>query len=129
MSVELVPPVDDDSSFEPEQRFLCVDDLCIGLVGSDSCCRICHRLNPEAKTYAAAYLAAPALVATAEHHVEVQLDSVSHASPSLPELSASNEASGEACDDFAERVLCSDATCIGVVGSDGRCRECGKLAN
>lgn len=25
------------------------------------------------------------------------------------------------------RILCEDDTCIGVVGEDGRCRECGKL--
>ena len=25
-----------------------------------------------------------------------------------------------------ERVLCSDDTCIGLVGPDGRCKECGK---
>ena len=126
MSVELVPPVDDDSSFEPEQRFLCVDDLCIGLVGSDSCCRICHRLNPEAKAYAAAHPAAPALVATAEHQVEAQPDS---ASPLMPDLSANHESSIEPSDDFAERVLCSNEACIGVIGSDGCCRECGKPAN
>ena len=125
MSVELVPPMDDDSSFEPEQRFLCVDDLCIGLVGSDSCCRICHRLNPEAKAYAAAHPAAPVLVATAEHQVEAQPDS---ASPLMPDLSANNESSSEPSDDFAERVLCSDEACIGVINSDGHCRECGKPA-
>jgi hypothetical protein len=28
--------------------------------------------------------------------------------------------------DFASRKLCSDGTCIGVIGSDGRCKECGK---
>lgn len=126
MSVELVPPVDDDSSFEPEQRFLCVDDLCIGLVGSDSCCRICHRLNPEAKAYAASHPVAPALVATAELQVEAQPDAIS---PLMLDLSANSEASSEEGDDFAERVLCSDEACIGVLGSDGRCRECGKPAN
>ncbi len=34
------------------------------------------------------------------------------------------EESGE--DPFAERILCSDGTCIGVIGPDGRCKECGK---
>jgi hypothetical protein len=29
-------------------------------------------------------------------------------------------------DSFENRVLCSDGRCIGVVGSDGRCKECGK---
>ena len=28
--------------------------------------------------------------------------------------------------DFAKRLLCSDGSCIGVVGPDGRCKECGK---
>ena len=32
----------------------------------------------------------------------------------------------EAVIDLATRVLCSDGTCIGVVGPDGRCKECGK---
>jgi hypothetical protein len=29
-------------------------------------------------------------------------------------------------DDFSNRTLCSDGTCIGVIGPDGRCKECGK---
>ncbi len=28
--------------------------------------------------------------------------------------------------DFARRKLCSDGTCIGVIGPDGHCKECGK---
>ena len=28
--------------------------------------------------------------------------------------------------DFKSRVLCSDGTCIGIIGTDGRCMECGK---
>ena len=28
-------------------------------------------------------------------------------------------------DDFAARVLCTDPLCIGLVGADGRCAECG----
>jgi hypothetical protein len=28
--------------------------------------------------------------------------------------------------DFASRKLCSDGSCIGVIGPDGRCKECGK---
>jgi len=29
-------------------------------------------------------------------------------------------------DPFSDRILCSDGTCIGVIGPDGRCKECGK---
>ncbi len=31
--------------------------------------------------------------------------------------------------DFKSRVLCSDGTCIGVIGHDGKCKECGKPYN
>ena len=29
-------------------------------------------------------------------------------------------------DDFSERILCSDGACIGVIGENGMCKECGK---
>ena len=29
-------------------------------------------------------------------------------------------------DDFADRVLCSDGTCIGVINEKGICKVCGK---
>lgn len=28
--------------------------------------------------------------------------------------------------DWQNRILCSDESCIGVIGPDGRCKECGK---
>lgn len=29
-------------------------------------------------------------------------------------------------DDWDSRILCSDGTCIGIIGPDGKCKECGK---
>ncbi|MEA3359130.1 MAG: hypothetical protein U9R17_06975 [Thermodesulfobacteriota bacterium] len=29
-------------------------------------------------------------------------------------------------DSFENRVLCSDGNCIGIIGPDGRCKECAK---
>ena len=29
-------------------------------------------------------------------------------------------------DDWENRTLCPDESCIGVIGPDGRCKECGK---
>lgn len=40
-----------------------------------------------------------------------------------------NEMGPGAASDASEwhhRRLCSDESCIGVIGADGRCRECGK---
>lgn len=45
-------------------------------------------------------------------------------SPAEQEMGATDDAEGSV--DFASRKLCSDGTCIGVIGSDGRCKECGK---
>ncbi len=28
--------------------------------------------------------------------------------------------------DWENRILCSDGNCIGVIGPDGKCKECGK---
>jgi hypothetical protein len=33
---------------------------------------------------------------------------------------------GSDASDWGERTLCSDESCIGVIGPDGRCKECGK---
>ena len=43
------------------------------------------------------------------------------------ESTESNEnemAPGE--EEWENRVLCRDESCIGVIGPDGRCKECGK---
>ena len=32
----------------------------------------------------------------------------------------------DADEDWEKRVLCSDEACIGVIGPDGKCKECGK---
>ena len=29
-------------------------------------------------------------------------------------------------EDWEKRILCSDESCIGTIGTDGRCNECGK---
>lgn len=30
-------------------------------------------------------------------------------------------------EDWEKRILCIDESCIGTIGHDGRCRECGKI--
>lgn len=40
-------------------------------------------------------------------------------------LPVEQEKKGEP-DEWSQRVLCSDGTCIGIIGPDGKCKECGK---
>ncbi len=43
------------------------------------------------------------------------------------EISEENEKETDPTDiDWEHRVLCSDGNCIGVIGPDGHCNECGK---
>jgi hypothetical protein len=51
-------------------------------------------------------------VAAAEPHAEVE--------------DAAVVGDDEGTIDLDSRKLCSDGTCIGVIGPDGRCKECGK---
>jgi ferredoxin len=104
------------------ERVPCGDDSCIGTIGPDGRCRICG-------------LSSPAKAATA---MPVQIDSeqalapVLEAEPRPPEpvdetVFETEEAMLESGDDdWQERVLCSDESCIGVLGADGLCRVCGK---
>ena len=48
------------------------------------------------------------------------------AEPDAELTDAAVEGDHEGTIDFDNRKLCSDGTCIGVIGADGRCKECGK---
>ena len=41
-------------------------------------------------------------------------------------VSPNGEAETQEASDWDERILCSDGNCIGVIGPDGHCKECGK---
>lgn len=46
--------------------------------------------------------------------------------PDEPADSNREEENVRNADDWKNRILCSDESCIGVIGPDGRCKECGK---
>jgi len=114
----------DDSDWD--RRVLCSDGNCIGVIGPDGRCKECGKPyegelpEPESRNSEASATLTPA---------------------DEPEENsgASEAASGETDDglddspsdesDWDRRVLCSDGNCIGVIGPDGRCTECGKPYN
>jgi hypothetical protein len=93
-----------------ENRRLCSDGNCIGVIGPDGRCKECGRPEEpggEGEELGAEVRSAP--------------------EPAVPALSAAPvDAAEAAADDWESRRLCSDGNCIGVIGPDGRCRECGK---
>jgi hypothetical protein len=101
---------DSDSSFNPKRR-LCPDGSCVGIIGPEGKCTVCGTSDAggppseEESPHASDVLAS-------EDEVEI----------SPPEPDDTDGAFDP------NRRLCSDASCIGVIGGNNRCRMCGKPA-
>lgn len=96
-----------DQEFDPRRRRLCPDGSCVGVIGDDGKCRECGAVDAGW---------------TAENN----------AAPSDADKPTEIEAAAPAGDvDHSgfdsSRRLCSDGTCLGLLGPDGRCNECGQL--
>jgi len=101
-----------------DNRLLCSDGNCIGVIGPDGHCKECGKKYegtlPE--TFAADN------ESRSEGEGEIRTDTEMDAQPAADAaLLEDTEA-----DDWVSRQLCSDGNCIGVIGPDGRCKECGK---
>ena len=112
------------ADLEWERRVLCSDEACIGTIGSDGKCRECGRPYegdlPESFGEAAVEDAAATSVPDSDADMAETRDDADG-----DEVEEEDDA--EAGDDeWENRTLCSDESCIGVIGPDGRCKECGK---
>jgi hypothetical protein len=90
-----------------ENRILCSDESCIGIIGLNGRCGECG------KPYEGDLEGLPVsndLSDAADGDVSADDN------PPVPPVD----------EDWENRTLCSDESCIGVIGPDGRCRECGK---
>ena len=94
-----------DKNEDWEKRILCSDESCIGTIGSDGRCKECG------KTYEGR-LSEEVIATSVQAEVRAEQKQIS--------------TDEENDDDWDNRVLCGDESCIGVIGSDGKCRECGK---
>jgi hypothetical protein len=96
------------SDEEWSKRILCSDESCIGTIGPDGHCRECG------KRYAAPLNAA---TDTANKNIK---------KPEPVNDLIKNIESTVSDEEWEKRILCRDESCIGAIGPDGRCRECGK---
>jgi hypothetical protein len=98
-------------------RILCSDGSCIGVIGPDGNCKECGR-KYEGRL--------PEVVADAPEDDSAEpLDSAGIDAPD-PSTDDAVPPQDAGADDWVSRQLCSDGNCIGVIGPDGRCKECGK---
>lgn len=100
-------------TFDPQKRRLCPDGECVGVVGPDGRCRVCGTVDDGAP---ASGLGADAFAGGCASEEPQEQDD---------EPMAADGARGGAGFD-PNRVLCLDGSCLGVIGADGRCSECGR---
>lgn len=93
-----------------EDRHLCPDGTCIGVLDADGRCKVCGRLGVKADVpYRDAFY---------------DQDDGGDVGGETPEAEADHDAA-----DDDDRRLCPDGSCIGLLGDDGRCKVCGKSAS
>lgn len=110
---------------EWDQRQLCPDGACVGVIGPDGTCKTCGRVAPDWGDERRR-----GLVAADGEPGEGEGDATEgdgggdedEISPSAPAVL------GEMAE-WQRRQLCADGSCVGVIGSDGRCKVCGKAAS
>ena len=104
-----------------DSRILCSDGSCIGVIGADGLCKECGRKYegelPE--------------MSGSEEDVDAVADELDSSPDEVDSSAATTELVDDAAppvddDEWGNRVLCSDGNCIGVIGPDGKCKECGK---
>lgn len=102
----------ENSEFNLEERVLCQDEACIGVVGPDGCCKECGlKYDGELPTISRednAFLPEEAIPGQDETDLDESVDDTES-----PE----------------DRICCPDDACIGIIGPDGRCGTCGKTKN
>lgn len=106
---------------EWENRILCSDGNCIGIIGPDGRCKECKK--PYKGRLPEAFMqdvSEPEDAKAVENKDKEPLeDQASQADPT-------DEVNYQDDSDWGNRILCSDGNCIGVIGPGGRCKECGK---
>lgn len=98
-----------------DNRILCSDGNCIGVIGADGRCKECGKKFEGSL---------PEISAVAQ---EDQVVGEDEELPTATDESNTNMVEeSPAGEDWENRVLCRDGNCIGIIGPDGKCKECGK---
>jgi hypothetical protein len=114
---------------EWSQRILCSDESCIGTIGPDGRCRECRkRYAGELPSGLDKGLESAELDTGSEAPEASEMEGAGKVDEASETDAADDYEDSPENEDWAQRVLCSDENCIGVLGPDGRCNECGKKA-
>jgi hypothetical protein len=133
---------------EWDERQLCPDGACIGVIGPDGTCKTCGRAAPNWGDERKRGLIEPE---DQDDDADEDDDSVDDADDADNDdddevdgdddeddlaangdagdgIAAASDRDPTARGDWTVRQLCPDGACIGVIGLDGRCKVCGRTA-
>ena len=127
--------MDEELAFNPSERRLCPDGSCVGLLDSGGRCAECGRRWGSA---ASASAPSPASASGGKDGLPATTKEPGTREPGTgePGWTGDAEPDGEARAPGVEpgsgfdahRRLCDDGACVGVVGANGACNVCGRVA-
>jgi hypothetical protein len=103
-----------------DNRRLCDDGACTGLIGADGVCRVCGKAVPFWGDERRRGMQEDPADGDGDGDGDAADDEAARAARS-PGAGAGGD------DDDAERALCPDGSCTGLLDADGRCKVCGKV--
>lgn len=104
-----------------DQRTLCPDGACVGVIGADGTCKVCGRVAPNWGNERTRGLVDEPADDESEDDESEDDELEDDAEPDAA-------ASGEASPEWDDRKLCPDGACVGLIGPNGTCNVCGRSA-
>ena len=120
-----------DLDIDWKNRVLCDDGNCIGVVGPDGYCKECGKRYEGPESIQAeqpeTHCVETSPSETDEENSHEDNISAEKTAEYQPDEEPENDAEEIDPDlEWERRKLCSEGSCIGVIGPDGFCNECGK---
>lgn len=101
-----------------DQRVLCPNGACNGLIGAEGTCKVCGHVMPNWGDERMRGL-------SDETEDSDEDDLEDDEGRDADELEGATDG-GERPPEWEERKLCDDGACVGVIGDNGLCTVCGK---
>jgi len=110
------------------QRVLCPDGACTGLIGPDGTCKVCGHVMPNWGDERMRGLQPDPDddVDADEEPSDDDIDDEADEDESDGDEDVDEVAADADAGEWTERKLCDDGACVGVIGSNGTCTVCGK---
>jgi hypothetical protein len=110
---------------EWDERVLCPNGACNGLIGREGTCKVCGHVMPNWGDERMRGLSdEPEAEAEAEDDEDLEDEDESEGDDEGDDAEVS--AGAEAPPEWEERKLCDDGACVGVIADNGLCTVCGK---